>query len=294
VSSPRQIIGIHGLNNKPAPDVLAGWWLASLQEGLQREGLAREGLAREGLAGTLPPFKLAYWADLLHAEPVAPGDDPQPYQAAAGTGPLPPHSGSLKRKLTALGLEAFGKFAGGIASLPGIEGMVEHQLEHRVQDLYQYHADAHLRAAMQARLIEKLSLAAQAGQEVMLIAHSMGSIIAYDVLVNNPAFDIAHFITVGSPLGLSEVKVHLASHVGRLRVPGNVARWDNFADQRDPIAALDMRLASDFAASEAGVGIRDYKVFNTYVSPSGKTNPHKIYGYLRTPELARSVAEFCG
>jgi Lecithin:cholesterol acyltransferase len=284
MSAPRQIIGIHGLNNKPEPRVLADWWRRALGEGL----------AREGLITKLPPFKLAYWADFLHAAPVSPGDDPEPYLAAAGTGPLPPHSGSLKRKLAALGLEAFGKLAEGVAGLPGIERLVEHQLEHRVQDLYQYHADAGLRVKVQSRLIAALKPALGKGRPIMLIAHSMGSIIAYDVLLNNPSFRIAHFITVGSPLGLGEVKAHLATHAGPLRVPEGVARWSNFADQRDPIAALDMRLASDFAANEAGVAISDFKVFNTYVGPSGKANPHKIYGYLRTPEVARVVAEFSG
>jgi hypothetical protein len=268
MSASLQIIGMHGLNNKPEPRVLADWWRRSLDEGM----------ARAGLATKLPPFKLAYWADILHAAPVVPHDDPEPYLAAAGTGPLPPHSGSLKRKLAALGLEAFGKLAERVAGLPGIERLVEHQIEHRVQDLYQYHADAGLRASIQSRLVATLKPAIGKGQAVMLIAHSMGSIIAYDVLINNPGLRIAHFITVGSPLGLGEVKAHLATHTGPLRVPEGVARWSNFADQRDPIAALDMRLASDFTANEAGAAITD----------------HKVYGYLRTPEVARMVAAFGG
>ncbi len=284
MSVQRQIIGIHGLNNKPTPDVLANWWQRALKEGLEREGLQTK----------LPPFTLAYWADFLHAIPVAPGDDPEPYLAAPGTGAFPPHTGSLKRKLAALGLEAFGKLAEGVARLPGMDDLVEHQIEHRVQDLYQYHSDAALRAKMQARLAATLQPALAKGKDVMLIAHSMGSIIAYDVLLGHPDFRIAHFVTVGSPLGLGEGKAHLATHTGPLQVPAGVARWSNFADQRDPIAALDMRLASDFAANEAGVVIRDFKVFNTYVGPRAKANPHKIYGYLRTPEVARAVAGFCG
>jgi pimeloyl-ACP methyl ester carboxylesterase len=158
--------------------------------------------------------------------------------------------------------------------------------------LYQYHADENLRRSMQSRLIDVLKPAMRSGKPVMLIAHSMGSIIAYDVLLNNPPFRVAHFITVGSPLGLGEVKAHLAHHVGPLRVPQGVMNWSNYADQRDPIAALDMRLSSDFVPNDTGTVIRDYKVFNTYVGPSGKANPHKIYGYLRAPEVAQAIADF--
>jgi len=33
-------------------------------------------------------------------------------------------------------------------------------------------------------------------------------------------------------------------------------------------------------------------VINGYVGRSGKANPHKIYGYLRTPEMSEHIAEF--
>jgi len=35
------VIGIHGLKNKPAKDLLARWWAMSLQEGLQTQSRAR-------------------------------------------------------------------------------------------------------------------------------------------------------------------------------------------------------------------------------------------------------------
>jgi pimeloyl-ACP methyl ester carboxylesterase len=131
------------------------------------------------------------------------------------------------------------------------------------------------------------------GAQIMLIAHSMGSIIAYDVLAGAgrslPGLRISHFVTVGSPLGLAPVKEILAAP---LRVPECVRHWTNLADPRDHVARWDTRLASDFGENSAGAAISDHLVINGYVSPSGKPNPHKVYGYLRTPEMSELIASF--
>jgi hypothetical protein len=121
----------------------------------------------------------------------------------------------------------------------------------------------------------------------------MGSIIAYDVLRDAgrtlPGLRISHFVTVGSPLGLAAVK---EIGVAPLRVPECVARWSNFADPRDRVARWDTRLSSDYRENSAGVVVTDHFVINGYVSPSGKPNPHKIYGYLRTPEMSELIESF--
>jgi hypothetical protein len=127
----------------------------------------------------------------------------------------------------------------------------------------------------------------------MLIAHSMGSIVAYEVLRDCehavPGLEVAHFVTVGSPLGLAEVEEVVS---GPMRVPDCVARWSNFADPRDQVARWDTFLSENFEASRKGVVIVDHLVINGYLSPTGKPNPHKIYGYLRTPEVSDLIAGF--
>ena len=51
------------------------------------------------------------------------------------------------------------------------------------------------------------------GNQIMLIAHSMGTIISYDVLRDlgqeDPSFKVAHFATIGSPLDLPHVKAKI-------------------------------------------------------------------------------------
>jgi hypothetical protein len=280
-----RIIGIHGLNDKPAPDVLRRWWRQSLQEGLARNC---------DLPGATFDFQLVYWADLEHAEAVAPDDDPEPYKRLKGEGPFLRHAGALQHKLAALGLEGFGKLASALSRAPVLSDMVEQAVEKRAPDLFRYQNDAVLRRAIRERFLVVLRKAQKDDLRTMLIAHSMGSLIAFDVLLAHPELRVDHLVSVGSPLGLGEVKAHSRREFGRLRVPEGVGRWDNFSDQRDPIAALDMRLSSDFPANSRGVGITDHTVRNLYVGPSGKPNPHKIYGYLRTPEVSVTVAAFLG
>jgi len=148
------------------------------------------------------------------------------------------------------------------------------------------------------------ALRPHAEDRVMVIAHSMGSIIAYDVLRDLGRTDqpvrVRDFITIGSPLGLPHVKgnVHRErehySKKAPVRTPTIVTdHWINFADRKDGVA-FDTHLAGDYAANGAGIRVKDDLVINDYVGAAGEPNHHKSYGYLRTPELSRCVAEFLG
>ena len=141
------------------------------------------------------------------------------------------------------------------------------------------------------------------GDRLMLIAHSMGSIIAYDVLRDlgrqDRDFPIHRFVTIGSPLGLFEVKnrvytERIAFSDVPVRTPTVVTDgWVNYADRWDPVA-FDIHLGDDYQPNGAGVRVVDDLVLNDYISPKGERNSHKSYGYLRTPELSDYIREFLG
>jgi hypothetical protein len=278
------IIGIHGLNNKPEPDTLRNWWVGAITEGISRN--------RDGQKVDVD-LELAYWADVMYAAPLAPTEEAEPYVAAGGSGPLPRAGMSMRRIARARIQEGVGKVLEKILGAPVAEDVVRDAVETRAPDLHRYKHHRETRAAVQERLRERLRTAHARGKQIMLIAHSMGSIIAYEVLRgasrNLPGLQISHFVTAGSPLGLTEVKEIVAAP---LRVPECVARWSNFADPRDHVARWDTCLSEDYRANGGGVTISDHLVINGYVSPSGKPNPHKIYGYLRTPEMSELIASF--
>ena len=81
----------------------------------------------------------------------------------------------------------------------------------------------------------------------VLIAHSLGSVVAYEALCANPQWKVDTFVTLGSPLGIPGLVFDVLTprpQNGRGAWP-HVRRWVNVADQGD-IVALQKTLAPSF------------------------------------------------
>ena len=130
---------------------------------------------------------------------------------------------------------------------------------------------------------------------MLIAAHSMGGLIAYDVLraaeTDGTPLPRCALVTLGSPLALAELKMKLVAEHGDLRVPAALTAWTNLMDRQD-IATVGDDLATLYAPNAAGVPVRDVPVINAYRRPDGTENRHKSYGYLRTPEFSRVAADF--
>jgi len=73
--------------------------------------------------------------------------------------------------------------------------------------------------------------------------------------------------------------------------PRNVTRsWYNLSDLEDRVA-FNYDLGDDYAANDLGVVAEDLIVYNDY-EVDGKQNHHKVYGYLRTKEMAEIIDDF--
>ena len=114
---------------------------------------------------------------------------------------------------------------------------------------------------------------------LVVVSHSLGTIIAYDVLrePQQEGREIPLFVTAGSPLGVQEVQ-DLVVH--SLRVPGGVSAWRNVADGRD-LVALDRTIRPEYTPAER---CTDFLVVN------GSPNHHGIREYLSCPPLHDAVA----
>ncbi len=154
-----------------------------------------------------------------------------------------------------------------------------------------------VRAMLRAPLREAWS----AGEEVLLIGHSLGSVIAYDTL-----WELSHeegldhrvdlFITLGSPLASRLIRENLCgvARAGEERYPTNIRRWKNFA-ARGELTALRPRLAQYFGEMlELGVldSLEDtIDIHNHYRGDIG-LNVHKSYGYLVNDAVAGAIGDW--
>jgi len=269
------VIGIHGLSKKPQADTLSQWWLAAMQEGLE----VNTGRRLEALA-----FESVYWADVMYPEP---DNNPDAYKAAQ-PGTIKSYKEGWLEKLKDSITQEVGKAVDVFKQTFGIEKIAEKVLDKKLSDLYRYYEEPAIRNELRSRLKETIKR--NRNKRIMIVAHSMGTIIAYDTLrimgAEDASLKIDHFVTIGSPLGLPHVKLRIAEENSAIRTPSCVQKWTNFSDRLDPVA-LDPRLADDYAANDRGVKVRDDLVLNDW----GGIH-HKSYGYLRTPEFTEELKNF--
>lgn len=160
---------------------------------------------------------------------------------------------------------------------------------------------------MRERLQNPLRRAINARDDICIVSHSMGCVVAYDVLWKfsqmseygslqrkNP--NVSKWLTLGSPLGEAGVRANLydaREHAGG-RFPKAIVRdWVNIAAYDDFIAH-DATMADDFADMlEYGYvnSITDMRMYNCWVHYN-TSNPHKLYGYLANQVVASEIANW--
>ena len=175
------------------------------------------------------------------------------------------------------------------------------RMEVHLRDLRRYVHDVNEIAAHTRRLLKMpLQAATLAQRPILLIAHSMGSVIAFDSLweLSHEGRERAHIdllLTMGSPLGQRYVQERLkgATKTGYDRYPGNIRRWKNLAAVGD-LTALDRALVNDFGEMlELGLleSFEDEAV-NTHYRLNGELNVHAEYGYLVNEKTAHTIVSW--
>jgi hypothetical protein len=296
------IIGIHGLGNKPPEDLLEKWWRLATEEGLEFIDRSQKGI----------PFKIVYWADILHPEPLDPDitytEDAlyldEPYINARDLSV--PVENEFEIKLLGYIEGQIDKIFLNDDLTINFKNVTDSFIRRYFQDLAAYYGDTHtsvldpdisVKEEIQKRLIKILNRYKK--YDILLVAHSMGSIVAFDVLWKySKKYNIDTFITIGSPLGLPvivakvfEEQKMVKTRIKKPHAPDSVfGNWFNFSDLADKVA-LDHTLAKDYGANSLGVKPEDFSVVNNY-QVNEIRNPHKSYGYLRTPQFAMVVDDF--
>ncbi|MGI9395731.1 MAG: hypothetical protein ACR2OY_13870 [Boseongicola sp.] len=166
-------------------------------------------------------------------------------------------------------------------------------------------------SAIRERLQDPLRRALKRADDICLVSHSMGCMVAYDVLwkfsrmseyreLRDTGSKINRWVTLGCPLGEAGVKANLCDakeydfQNGTDKHPKDiVGDWLNVAAVDDFISH-DATMKNDYSAMlKHGYvnSITDISIYNCFTF-KGTSNPHKLYGYLANPKCAATIADW--
>lgn len=260
-----RVVLVHGINNTfggPA-SMTAGWVPALL-----------DGVALAGLAGRLSADDVdcAFYGDVFRRPGRRLGDgdelpglgageviDPAEAQlllgwweeaAAFDGGVIPP---GLRTLGVADGAQA------ALAALAGsqfLAGAAEDLLAVWLGQVRAYFTQSELRQTIQQRFADAIREDTET-----VVAHSLGSVVAYEGLCAHPEWPVTRLVTLGSPLGIRNVVLdRLIPQPALLdggrcgQWPAGVREWVNIADRMD-FVALVKKLATVFGQDVVDVAI---------------------------------------
>jgi len=289
-----KIVFVPGKNPKPYPEVHRGLLLRCMIHGIER---VDADVARE-IENHPDCFELASWNERFYSE-NKPSDEDEPWIREMCGQPGPDErdrndarSWRLKTARLLYLVADHLQFLIPLLPDPAVKSAVrETERYFKNQDGV---ADA-IREVVKVPLRRMLAN----GERVLLIGHSMGAIIAYDVLwemsrVEKVPGGIDEFLTLGCPLGMHYVQRQLLGYlIDGHRFPTNIGRWVNIAAQGD-LTALVPEIHGHFKAMvERGQieSIKDihHDVFNSFRNEKG-LNAHRSYGYLVERHVAQTIA----
>ncbi len=303
----KKIIFIHGRAQKPDKAPLQALWYDAIEHGLQRDC---------GGSNALQAFRNAdkrfvYYGELSNTLLKEPTEDPasrqqalaklkeyQTHQFDEATYDEVSKMGFLKEALA----DIFSAILGRLGAAETLITMVAPDMAHY------WNEDTYFGSDVRHRLMVELKEALDNQDDVMIVSHSLGSMISYDVL-----WKLSHYgeyrhdygadkkvdllVTLGSPLGDENVKDRLKGSrlKGDKKYPLNIQQWINISAEDDFISH-DSEIKNDYKEMlELGLvprGMKDiYPIYNLNIR-NGKSNPHASIGYLIHPEFIAVLDEW--
>jgi hypothetical protein len=317
---------IHGLARKPAPEKLKELWLEALARGNPHPDVfppPNEGLS---LNTKGVPQVFNYYADVFYGEDYETdiasyyeaNEEAQlesegltTIEGSQGATPVTPREWAFvtnfEAKLTAAAalkpVEASAAGAGTALSGKDLEiaswlpGPVKQAIiKKAAMEAFYFLFDKEfvrpdgarfkVRQELRSRLLADLAAAQNLAERTVIVSHSMGTLVAYDVLRNCAGCPPVHtLITAGSPLGIREVQDELISpHAGHVDFPAEkLQHWVNIYDPLDPVCGADPKLANDYREVDGR------KVVDVKESNWGNWR-HSISHYLAGIEFRKALA----
>ncbi|WP_068546644.1 hypothetical protein [Thalassotalea crassostreae] len=307
----KTLILIHGRATKPEEQDLKALWLDAIRHGIKRD----HGQETLDIFNQLT-IDFVYYGDLSnqflkqHDDSLTIPDDIESRQDALNQ--LKNYSPKQFNKTTYNKInktnhfkEALADTFSGILAALGagdnLIGAVAPDMKH-----YWYN-DSYFGSDVRYRLTKVLTKRLSQDKNIMLVAHSLGSIIAYDNLWKLSHYSeyrnsgIKHkkidtLITLGSPLSDENVKQHLkgSANSGKYKYPNNIKHWVNIAAEDDYISH-DSQLKNDYQEMLHLNLIENIKditpVYNLTVR-NQRSNPHSSIGYLIHPKFIQQLVHW--
>ncbi|MFF2254171.1 MULTISPECIES: hypothetical protein [unclassified Streptomyces] len=283
-----RVVGVHGIGKQLLGEhTLLKEWEPALADGLRRAGAD---VSRPDL-----DVAMAFYGDLFRpaGEPLAVGDplfnaaDVEEgferelllewWRAAAETDPtvVPPDADTLAA--TPRSVQAALR---ALSGSPFFAGIALRAMVFDLKQVHRYLADADLRTRARCRVLDAIG-----DNTRVVVAHSLGSVVAYEALCARPGHRVRALVTIGSPLGIPNLILHRLEPAplgwgGAVRAvwPGGPdLTWTNIADDGDVVAlAKDLRPAF-------GDTVRSVTVHNG-------SHAHDATAYLTDAMCGRAIA----
>jgi hypothetical protein len=117
----------------------------------------------------------------------------------------------------------------------------------------------------------------------VVLAHSLGGVIAYEALWSHPELRLELLVTMGTPLGLNTSvaqRLQPGPVSGRGRRPPQVDRWIDLSSRNDLMVGAPLSSLFD--------GVEAYRI------DGGALDSHALSSYLTHPKLASVLAGYLG
>ncbi len=328
----QRIIMIHGRSTKPAKSQFAHLQKAALLQGLKKISSSKAAKVDDGRVA----IDFVYYGDINNR--ILAGVDNATAKKLTAKDPHSNNAPCLPAAGFAASIAALAKFshfnkaaykrvlaqnkdmrfiddaARAVSTLAAIltgANLNRFAIEKATADMGAYLMRRSVGSTIRERLQAPLHRAMKRGDDICLVSHSMGCMVAYDVLwkysrmseysdLRAGGAKVNRWVTMGCPLGEAGVKANLYDaneynyRGGTDKHPKNiVGDWLNVAAVDDFIAH-DATMKNDYSAMlkhDYVNSITDRRIYNCFTI-NGTSNPHKLYGYLANPACAATIADW--
>ena len=290
-----KLVFVHGRSQEGRePGQLRREWILALEKGLEAIGapqVAEDTVAFPYYGDVL--FELA--SDTAKAEssilqdkgaaPPALGDEEQQFMQAVVFALARQH-GITDRQIAReafgdtveLGVQNWRAVIAALRLLDLVPGVTSVSVQLIARDVWYYLTRPGLRATVNAIVDSAIPI----DEPCVIVGHSLGSIIAYNVLMDRPIrANVKRLITLGSPLGIEAIYKRLPTNSHPRKAPTGVAKWFNARAPLDAVALFEIP-----AQKYRGEPVVDN--FSGVVNDS--ENKHGICEYLRDSIVAGAIS----